>query len=115
MVDPLPFYVSAEVEKWLLAIPLRPDTQPGFSCAARFAVYRGAELVEEFVGEHYSIAHASLETWDSLVAIQVAIGARAFWIPKDTLDKLRGKMLKVIHTNVSKQEEPKIRSFLVAA
>jgi len=116
MPDPLPFSVSSEVEKWLSQIPPVPNKQPGFSCSPRYGVYGGDDHLEEFKGEHYSIAHTSSEAWLSVHAVQVVIATRAFWIPQDTLDKLRGKTLTVIEVNVSRtQHEPKIRAFLVAA
>ncbi len=116
MSAPLPFTVSAEAEEWLSQIPLRPGKDPGFSCSPRYGVYEGNDLVEEFRGEHYSIVHTSSEAWLSVHGIQVVIATRTFWVPRDTLDKLRGKTLTVIETNVSPQQhEPKIRAFLVAS
>ena len=116
MPDPLPFAVSVEVEEWLSQIPALPDTQPGFSCSPRYGVFKGDDLVEEFKGDHYSIVHTSSEAWLSVHATEVIIAARAFWITPAALDKLRGKTLIVIETNVSrKQHDPKIRKFLVAA
>src|SRR5688572_919627 len=113
MPEPLPFTVSVEAKEWLSQIPSLPDKQPGFSCSPRFGVISNDELVEEFMGEHYAIAHTSTEAWLSLHAIQVVIATRAFWISPDTLDKLRGKTLTVIQANVSrKQHEPKLRAFL---
>ena len=116
MPAPLPFSVSAESEAWLSQIPPHPDKEPGFSCSPRYAVFKSDDIVEEFPDEHYSIVHTSSEAWLSVHAVQVFIAARAFWIMPDTLDKLRGKTLTVIETNVSpKKYASKMRSFLVAA
>jgi hypothetical protein len=114
MPEPIPFEISAEVEEWLSKIPLRPDREPGFSCSPRYGVYDGDKLKEEFLGDHYVVTHASADAWRSVHAIQLVIGARTFWIPPDTLDKLHGKTLSMIEVNVSKQKEPKIRVFVVA-
>jgi len=116
MSEPRPFEVSVEVEKWLSKIPVRAGKQPGFSCSPRYGVFEGDKLIEEFIGEHYSIAHTSSDAWASLHAVQVTIGTCSFWIAPDTLEKLRGKTLTVIQANVSRdQHAPKIRAFLVAA
>jgi hypothetical protein len=112
---PFPFEVSAEVNEWLSKIPSLANREPGFSWVPRYGKYAGDKLKEEFVGDHYVITHASVDAWHSAQAIQVMIGARRFWVPADMLDKLRGKTLSVIRSNVSKQDGPEIRTFLVAS
>lgn len=108
---PCPFAVSAEVEAWLASILVRPHRHPGFSCSPRFGVYKGKELVEEFVGEHFRIVQASLEAWLSHEASQVVVAARPFWIlPKD-LESLRGKTLSKVYFDVSPSKK---RPFVVA-
>jgi hypothetical protein len=116
MLAPLPFEVSIEVEKWLSQIPPLPDKQPGLSCSPRYGVYKGDQLVEEFSREYYVVAHTSTEAWLAVNAVQVVIGARTFWIEPNALDKLRGKTLTLIRTDVSRiQDDPKIRAFLISA
>jgi hypothetical protein len=116
MTAPLSFAVSPEAEQWLLQIPPRLDQQPGLLCSPRFRVTKGAELVEEFDGEHYSVIYASPETWRlNLSAISVLIAGRAFWLVPDIVDKFQGKTLMVIQRDVGQgRYAGKIRKFLVS-
>jgi hypothetical protein len=110
-----PFSVSPEAMRWLMELPTFPDKQPGFFCSPRFGVYRGAELIEEYLGDHFSFGFAPPDEWlGSREAMPYTIGGRPFWITDDILTRLSGATLSVIETDVACGEHPACwRRFLI--
>jgi hypothetical protein len=110
----LPFQLSPEAEAWLSRLPRKEGQAPGFVCSPRYGVYRGADLVEEFGGAHYSFVYAAPVDWASeRSATPLVIGDREFWFTSETLDGLRGKTLAVVRSDVGKKQSV-VREFLVA-
>ncbi len=117
MATPLPFTVSPEAKEWLSRITAEPDSQPGISYTLGFDAQQDGEIVEEFWGEHYSVGYDSPERWVSVhSAVSLSVAGREFWFPPDTIERLRGKTLTLVHRDVGRgRHAGKVRDLLVAA
>lgn len=115
MTEELPFSVSIEAMQFLMQLPTSSDRQPGFVCSPRYGVFRGHDLVEEFVGDHFSFSFATPHEWlGSRAATAFTIGERPFWITPDILAKLSGTTLSVVESDVAVGGRPAcIRKFLI--
>jgi hypothetical protein len=115
MISELPFFVTTEAMEWLMRLPTYPDRQPGFVSSPRFGVCRGSQLIEEFVGDHFSFTFAPPHDWlDSRGATAFLIGGRPFWISADTLSKLSGMTLRVVEIDVAVGDSAvSMRKFLI--
>ena len=115
MTSELPFSITSEAMEWLMSLPTYSGRQPGFVSSPRFGTYRGSQLIEEFVGDHFSFTFAPPHDWhESRGAIAFLIGGRPFWICSDTLSKLSGTTLRVVEVDVAVGgSDVSIRRFLI--
>lgn len=98
-----------------MSLPVFPDQEPGFVSSPRFGVFRGSQLIEEFIGDHFSFSFAPPQDWrDSRGATALLIGGRPFWIMADTLSKLSDMTLRVVEVDVAVGDSAlSIRRFLI--
>lgn len=115
MTNDLPFFVSDEAMEWLMSLPTYPDREPGFVSLPRYGVFRGSQLIEEFVGDHFSFTFAPPQDWrDNRGATAFVIGRQPFWLSSDTLSKLSGMTLGVVEVDVAVGDSPmSLRKFPV--
>ena len=116
MSTPIPFTITPEAEKRLSLVAEVPNVEPGIVFTCRYEVHKNGALTEEFNEEHYSVGFDSPEIWISVRSgVRVTIGRRDFWLPPDTLDRLRGKILTAVPREVGRGKYAgKIRDILVA-
>ena len=95
---PLPFKVSVSAEKHIQALLIHgmpTGMERGITRTLAYESLNPAgELIEKFVGEHFTIGGDSPKIWEDVrFAVRATIAEHEFWIPRETMVALRGKTL----------------------